>query len=107
MSVRNGSDVQFILLAGYSIAGYMAQINAQRPGDAAKLLAWFNGFMRAARVGVTPEWTSSAFPPLKGVQGAFGQPRQQFRLTAAGQSNQGGKPLSITPLANQPESVVE
>ena len=52
-------------------AAYMALLNAQRQADASRMLGWFNGFMKAARIGVTPEWTATAFPNLKGLQGAY------------------------------------
>ena len=52
-------------------ACYMAYLNAQRQADSQRMLGLFNGFMKAARVGVTPEWASATFPNLKGLQGAF------------------------------------
>ena len=52
-------------------AAYMALIQAQRLGDSQRMLGWFNGFMIAARTGVTPQWNPNASPSQKGVAGSI------------------------------------
>lgn len=52
-------------------AAYLAYLNAQRGDDAQRMLGLFNAFMKAARVGVTPETMPINWPNLKGLQGAF------------------------------------
>jgi len=52
-------------------AAYLGYVNAQRATDAQKMLMLFNVFMKAARVGVTPEVTPPTWPNAKGFQAAF------------------------------------
>ena len=52
-------------------AAYLAYANAQRQSDSQKMLSLYNAFMRAARIGVTPEIMPPNAPGLKGLQAAF------------------------------------
>ncbi len=52
-------------------AAALAYLNAQRSQDAQRMMSMFNTFMKAARVGVTPEWMSPNFPGLKPIQGSI------------------------------------
>lgn len=52
-------------------AAYLAYTNAQRQTDAQKMLGLFNAFVKAARIGVTPEINPAASPNLKGMQAGF------------------------------------
>lgn len=52
-------------------AAYLAYLNAQRAQDAQHMFTLFNAFMKAARVGVTPDWMAPNSPTLKPLQSAF------------------------------------
>ena len=52
-------------------AAYLGYTNAQRATDAKRMLDLFNAFVRAARIGVTPEINPTAAPNLKGMQSGF------------------------------------
>lgn len=49
-------------------ACYLAYVSAQRGDDAKRMMALFNTYMKAARLGVTPEWNAMNFPGLKADQ---------------------------------------